>query len=381
MLTNKGKTKKVTSKKMRRKKAIIAGLYSLAMLSFASSILGTYAWYFYASRTGFSFKARTVGNFDNLQIGIASPIMLQQYRYYDLLEQDESILEDYGYYIYWARGGLTARQINYVSRSNGYATEKLGPITTGRYYHAEDYGTLTLHNGPSKGLNYDMSQPNFSMEQYNVTKRRYTQMIFVFRIGDYTQGSAGRPDVPIFLNVDKPTTNQVDARYALRFYVQNAIVGGNTFLVAPMYDDDGETPVGGPLDLGGDGYYDTYKETYTGLYKELAYGEFKNGGPVYKKATEANDPLLDEKDITTFNANHEDRADYVVDMENSEPEVAQYYGANKLLQQDFYVGMTNPAMRNYAIFKMIIYIEGWDPSVVDSADLTEFNLGMTFFAK
>lgn len=373
MLTNKKK-----NKQLRRKKLIIAGLYSIAMFSFAASTCGTYAWYFYASKTGFNFRARTVGNFDNLQIGIASPKQLGFYRQYDLLEEDRSIL-DKGYYIYWARGGLTAKQINFVSRSNGYATEKLGPVTTGKYYHNDDYGQLELHNGPSKGLNYDLKQDNFSQDQYNVHKNRYTELIFVFRIGDYTQGTAGKPDVPIYLNVDKPTTNQVDARYALRFYISNALQGGSTFLVAPMYDNDGYTTVGGPLDLASDGYYDTSYNKTTGVKKEISYGEYKEG-PYFIPASQVNDETVSKEDRTTFLANHDPEA-LVVDMENSKPEIAEYYGANKLLQTDFYVGKTDPFMRNYAVFKMKIFIEGWDPSVVDSADLSEFNLGMTFFAK
>lgn len=377
MLTNKGKTKKVTSKKMRRKKAIIAGLYSLAMLSFASSILGTYAWYFYASKTGFNFKARTVGNFDNLQIGIASAKRLPKFRSYGLLEEDTSILNK-GYYIYWARGGLTSHPINYVSSSNGYATEKLGPVTTGRYYHSEDNGTLQLHNGPSNGFNYIPGEENFNSTQFEVNKIRYTKLMFVFRIGDYTQGAIGKPDVPIYLTVDNVDTNHVDARMALRFYVRNALEGGDTFLVAPMYEHDGYVNVGGPLDLSSDGLYDVYEKD--GVNKELPYGEFKEDKLVYKAVSDEETNLVDKKDITTFNANHHANS-YAIDMENSEPEVAEFYGGNKLLQPDFYVGKTNPQLRNYAIFEMTIFIEGWDPSVVDSADLSQFDLGMTFYAK
>lgn len=365
--------RKKLSKRALIKRGLILTFYTAATISFSASLIGTYAWYFYASQTGFEFKGTTAGNFGNLQIGMASRIQLPYYREYGLLEEDKSMLFT-GYYIYWARGGLTDTSINYVSGSNGYATNKLGPVTTGKYSIEED--NFNLYNGPTCGYNYVPGTDCYSSKQYDVYRQRYTRLMFVFRIGDYTQGDTGEPNRNIYLAVDNVKTDTVDTRQALRFYIRNALYGGDTYLVAPMYKKDGATPVGGPLDLGTTGEYDLYEKN--GQMREIAYGEFKEG-PYYIPAEESTDPVLDRKDTTTFVANHAEGTQ-IIDMENSVPEVAEYYGGDKLMGHEFYVGKTEEFYNNYAFFDLTIYVEGWDPSVVDSADLTSFTLNLTFSA-
>ena len=113
----------------------IAALVTASFFTFAlaGTTCGTFAWFMYASRASATFNGVTIGA-GELQVGIVSEVEVSDYANYGLTE-DTSIP---GQRIYWfGTGEMSAETINYVIGANGSATNRLYPITSGKYSSTE----------------------------------------------------------------------------------------------------------------------------------------------------------------------------------------------------------------------------------------------------
>ena len=150
-------------------------------ISLAAIVCGTFAYYTYATRTGLQkeYHGTTVGDIGSLQAGLVSEVQIEDCFDYDLTE-DARTLADEGLYIYWCGETISARTINHVLGSNGYATTEMYPVTTGAFDgENQSIDSFMLFKSPSYLRNYYKDDLNCFADKFN-----YSVLDFVFRFED-----------------------------------------------------------------------------------------------------------------------------------------------------------------------------------------------------
>lgn len=342
---------------------VTAGLFNLSL---AAIVCGTFAYYSYAARTGLEkqYHGTTVGDTGSLQAGLVSDVRLENFLEYDLAE-DTRTLADEGKFIYWCKEKIEAKTISYVVSSNGYATTILNPVTTGEFDHeTADFNDFKLFETPTYKVNYS-TLSNISLAE----KSFYSRLNFVFRYEDIDHIGEYLPNYDVFLYSCslESTHEEHDIYKAARFFFRN---GYECYLINPTSSVDGETAVGGILDLNADGFYD-----YDGAGYEFVYGETNSYS--YNLDVTAEDGNIPWEETNTFVSNHKKNV-HAINAETFEAKNAKYMSIDRFTSRAKSLTTTDPTYHNLGRFDLFIYYEGWDVHVIDSEGGYGFNLDLAF---
>ena len=327
----------------------------------AGSVCGTFAWYTYATRTGFekAYHGTPVGDLGSLQAGIVSDIQLEEFADYELAE-DEMTLADEGKYIYWCRPVIKASTINYVLNSNGYATSNLEPVTSANYDGTQDFH---LYRNPTFRDPYELNDHNYAQRE------RYVYIPFVFRYedidspGQYTIGQE-----IFFSGCDfQPEEDGTDIYKGVRIFVSDKQTG---YIISPSADENGINNVGGILDLNGDGFYDYDEDDYEIVYGQSLFSEYLSD------PTES-DGTIPRSEVTTFDANHK-HGKYALDENTYEPDTVSYTTLERFITKALPVSVTRADYHSLACVDFYVYLEGWDLNVINQNEGSGFDLTIKF---
>lgn len=348
---------------LRQKNRFLAfGAILVFNVALAGSVCGTFAWYAYATRTGFEkeYHGTTIGELGSLQAGIISDVQLDDYESY-FLSEDAMTLEDEGKYIYWCPTNVEARTINYVISHNGSATTSMFPITSSSSLDINQF-----YKAPTTYHNYEIGNVDSYAE-----KKDYLHIPFVLRYEDADILGNYLPNYDIYLSAIEVTTSGDD--HQIYRAVRNVIYNGEeTILLNPTAEEDGSTIVGGPLDLNGDGFYDVDASGY-----EIIYGEYDNSVYPYNSERETSDGALPIDECTSFIANHK-QGTYAVNKDVFVPKTIAYECLDKYVNKIKPISRTNAAYHNLALIDFYTYFEGWDLTVINSEQGHGFNMDLKF---
>ena len=343
---------------------ITLGFAILVNVILAGSVCGTFAWYTYATRTGFlkEYHGTTVGDVGALDAGIVSNVRLPNFEQYKLSE-DATTLADEGKYIYWCEGRIEAATINYVIGNNGSATTIMDTVTSAAYDSASGIDGFHLYQKPKYLFNYGVNA------DYYAPSASYVFIPFVFRYAEESNPDEFVSNMNIYFDGCAISTSedQRDLYKAARLFMSDKT---NGYLINPTEDDDGTNAVGGILDLDKDGFYD-----YTADKRELIYGETISSE--YNDEATAEDGDLPTDERTTFIANHKQGV-FAVNESTYQPKTVNYCGMRQFRSRSTPITSTNSEYHNLACLDMYIYFEGWDTHAVDKEQGSGFNMDLEF---
>ena len=191
---------------------------------------------------------------------------------------------------------------------------------------------------------------------------------------------------------------------SIRLYIDRT--NGGNYILNPSSSSDGRTKCAGVLNLtggrAGNQHYDydndpsspTFMKEY--LYGDYEWKEGKNWENSLSEPLAQTSGLVDTNHTgntsveTTFTSRHYKGVEYFDDLDSCIiPHYAEYLGTSTVfpqknlatgnLESNYAVCKTGTAAAHYlGLFKMKIYLEGWDYSVVDSQLQNKFYLGLQF---
>lgn len=353
---------------------------SLISISLTGCTCGTFAWFTYATHADVYTHGISLGN-SNLQLGYVSNTRFEPYllgKYPEIIEEEHP--DNSETYIYWFAKDVKAEILQELLYLDGYSFDSLLPVTTGHYPYneTEDYG-FSLYDVPLTGKAYVESQA--------ASKSKYVKLPLAFRSLSEIDNNKYIPNNNIYLtkaSVD-PTYDDIrdnELEEAVRIYTLDKL-RNESHLINPRAKINGETDVGGVLNLNQDDYYDYIGEV--GEEREIFYGEFLNEEREYLKPSEEDTPpegsttLIPKEEATTFNANHKKDV-RIADIEKASPLKATYesfFNFKNLLTPIAITGNRDDGL-NYAYAEIDIFVEGWDKAVIDNKMGLKFNLDFEF---
>ena len=404
-----GVNKKRKKRNMRKPNStnLLLGFLGLCtVLSIGGAVSSTLAWYAYASRAALVYSGTSVFDNGQLQIGVRSEIEIPQL-VTDGME--EEIVNGSYYYFAPAGEGLSSEYLQTYLKARNYAAVELYPVTSGQFDASdENHNTHVLLTPPTS----ENPHPNTTYNTASTSS--YSFFTFAFKV--YSTNNSGQkvfiPNCELWLTYVRTRASQSSSgnvSQSLRMYIHRdeTIYGANNgFLFNPSSEENGETKVGGLLNLGYDEYYDFNDDG------EILYGDYSikenqtttgiSDGPytgedyIYdinnkwdwetKENTEENrDAYAD-----TFTAMHSPFAPkYYPNLNNVDIKTAKYYGTNYVIQTKNSEGdLVNPEGRKTSVcitgencigeFDATIYLEGWDFSVVDREQSHQFDFQLRF---
>lgn len=368
------------ARRSKRNRKIVIGLYTTFILSLAGSVCGTFAWYTYGQQIPVSYEGTSIGDYGSLQIGLeCSRKLTDPERMKYSLEADYSIP---GKYIYWATGSYTAGALQFICKANGFASDTIHPVTPGKYEKPGD--PFRLRNNPTYLKTF------YGGVQYAPTTD-YIQLNLVFRYMGDEETHTYADNFNVFLTSSTPVSD-TNLHEGIRIYVEPDIPGEakTGYLINPNKEKESEIVTAGPLDLDGDGYYDS-KRRKSGLNVEyeFCYGEVDGYNDITgKQGVESKDvtwttPLDDDymnpsaKAGSTFDANSK-KGNCRIDKEHSTLPSVHYLGSSVL--GDLVIAKPKSSYNNYAFSTITIFLEGWDKHVDNAECLKDFSFDLLFQA-
>ena len=348
-----------------KQRLIIFGLTTGLIFTLAGSLCGTFAWYTYGSRAPIYYDGTSIGSGGSLEIGVESSVVLDNYEFFGLTE-DTSIPEKT---IYWSSSSFPANALRYVLSHNNSATNKLRPVTTGKHKIGE---AVTLYNGPEHRT--DQNDPLYLSE---VDAERFVNLPLVFRYRSSTEANSYYSDYTVYLESAIPNS-YTNIKEGIRLLLEGHDEEGTAtqYLIDPNELEESSLPVGGPLDLNSDDYYDTYAGGDFIQY-EIAYGQFVDDVIVHNPEVETSDSEVNPEDLSTFNANHKEGTKKL-DLEATIPETCEYMGKQQFVDHTIALTYPEESFGNYAFLNAKIYLEGWDLSIINPNVGAQFSLDLSF---
>lgn len=369
---------------MKREHKISIGLLFAGIttvLTIVGSTAGSLAWYVYSVSTKVSFIGTSVAKSALLNVGIVDDSHWLSDEKVAQYELTRDTFDGHSIVFTHASDGLDYHVIqDYLFGGNTYASHQLFPLSTQARVLA-DQSDLVLYESPLSG--------NTSIDQLALTSH-YVRLPLAFYLAD-TNGNPV-PNIDVWLTDVGVQASGEHIDEALRVFVENS---QRKFLMKPAdkTTNNGQTKVGGILDLDGDGTYD-YNigdglEFYYGQYNGTLTHDMSHRYGVPKDLA----PYINANGVTnlvesTFYSKHNENA-YLVDLTQITPKVAEYYSYGNIKPSvnsagDYYEGATGVKMTTtnsassigYVTFT--IFIEGWDHVVIDQAANYSFNLSMKF---
>lgn len=373
-------------KKFNPTKLLFGFLGIATFLSLAGTVSGTLAWYAYSARGTISYTGTSIEKTAQLQIGIYSPVAVD-YVAADKMTEDPNLSDANNHYYFAPVGsGLSSAVLNKYLLANGYASNFLTPVTSGSYSIGDAF---QLRSAPNIDANIiDNSDP--------AKKNHFSYIQFVFRIS-----KSAFAETPVYVDNQEIwlTDAQAHASYAnngnvfkaLRLFVDRSNNYDYDYIFNPSAATNGQTKVGGLLDIASDGYYD-----YNDAGEEILYGEFDTDAGISTTRYEGADALVDingsgSTELDSFTAKHAQGMFYYNDLSACGIKTASYQclqsispntANGKLENYDendpTSVCKTSASDNHLARLNMTVWLEGWDFSVVDKEQDHMFDIGLTF---
>jgi hypothetical protein len=353
---------------MKTSQRILIGLSMMSLIIGGGTASATYAWYQLNQDKTISVSGTSFGKGTNMEIGFVSDVDLS----YEGLTYGQTDSTNEGKKIYWADNpsDVGSDIVKYVLDSNGYASDVLYPVTSGKYTKGNDF---KLYSSPKQGWSFD------EVANEKVDKLNYIHLTFAFKLsgGSNTTSNAGVVDSPIYLS-DCQISGSI--RNAVRMHI-----GSNSAetLINPSSSAD-YTYVGGALDLDQDGQFDTFTDS-DGLAKEYFYGQNESAleyGDAYTDTVVSPSanvncfvnpshakgviPLKSTNSYYEFasKANYESMSDYIYQLSNGNTGTVSY-----ISKTDSF---------GIAFLDIDVFAEGWDHSVINSEIGHNFGVSLTF---
>ena len=352
------------------------------------SISSTLAWYAYSVRALVAYSGTSVNSTSFLQIGIASDVYVEDM---PTSVDDVTFAGDPTHYYFAKPGnGLNYAAIATYLAKKGYGTTELQPVTSGAFTSGDS--GFSLKQAPNQAVHGNTSIAD---------KASYVKIPFVFRVNTSTStGDDFLDDAELWLTkavVRANSSRDGEIYHALRIFIDrdDATYGtDNDYLINPSANADGETKVGGVLELTKDGYFDfdavgeiLYGEYDPELLTYISDDDYTGESRVWDVNGTGND-----SEGTTFTAKHYPNTRYYSSLNDNLIKKASYKAMSsitpvrddhdlldnrdaehptsvcKTKASDHYLGRVN----------MTIYLEGWDFTVIDEEMSHGFDLGLTF---
>lgn len=369
--------------KIKKAKFVVGSMLATCSLAIVGSITSTFAWYTYNTKTTLAYSGLAGGKTSNLQMKFSS-------------EGDDK----------W-RSAITLDEIIAYSTSTKYAGAELSPVTLadgvnktgGTVTDDKFYGaTAALQpkfikdNAKDSNGNYlFLSVPiSFRSVNPNNTNEKFAQSVYVTYLGAK-------------VNSLSPDGKDITEGLRVNFKVDTTA----NYLVAPGYEADGTTALYGPLNLSGSNedwgvWTDVDTSTYIGEdYVDQTYCQAFMSKSAAEQWVADQDPV----DGVTFTAKeHYDVGiktdtgyrEFIRDYDDvKELETVQY--GNSTTATEYYYGTTNfvstftdgkVTTKKVELLKtktsgsttltLTVFLEGWDPAVVDANYGAKFDLGIQF---
>lgn len=308
-----------------KSKLISSGLVTAVTCALVGSITGTFAWYGYSTRATAVVGGKVTSKAANLQLGLVSDYVYEDNPNYNsqlpisdsnqplrIVEVDnpeyasdptqpakikvtqeiEGLEKADENLICWSPigGGLKMASIKSYLDTFGYAQGEMAPATSGWTKKLidnpdfDDQAPISEQNPAKIEVDADFAPRKMPIYQHNeqelAEKSGYFYLPIVARVSDLQGGFLSNTkiylsDADITLNNDSSSLNKA---FRLGFKTYNDDVKeANYTIFNPSSEVDGQTPLGGLLDLNKDGYIDVDQVDYE--YKvrdELLYGAIKS---------------------------------------------------------------------------------------------------------
>ena len=383
---------------------LVFGFLGLATFaSLVGTVSGTLAWYAYNTRTSLSYSGTSVENSVQLQIGLASDteIVIDNDDWNNTMSAPELVDGKYCYFAPLGYG-LDSSVINAYLGAKGYATNELCPVTTGYYDPTDSLCSFGLKEAPTT---------DHHITDVVANHENYLKLPFIFRVSKTVAGDFVGNQELWLTDAKGAASSEHDGNVykAMRvFFDRKDSDYDSDFILNPDVVSDGQTKVGGLLDLSSDNYYDFDEngEIFYGEWDETELADpatlLSENGYVAPAAPNPN-PIYDingtgnivEK-ATTFDACHHANTKYYTyealnnipiktakyqSLESIKPNRSSVDGrlTNKDADHPTSVCKTGGSEVNYIGFvDAYIWLEGWDFAVVDEEQWHAFDFGLTF---
>ena len=352
------------------------------------SISSTLAWYAYSVRALVAYSGTSVNSTTYLQIGIASDVEVE-----DMPASVDDVTFDGDsthYYFAQMGGGLSYAAITTYLAKKGYATTELSPVTSGSYTGGDS--GFSLKRAPNQIVHGNTTAADIN---------DYIVIPFVFRVSSIDGLSTdyvANKELWLTKAVARASgSNNGEIYHALRIFVDrdDAVYGtDNDFIFNPSADVQGQTKVGGLLELTHDGYYDfdVNGEVLYGEYDDAILDSLSSEGYSGPSVIHDINGTGDDSKITTFTAKHYPHSKYYPSLNDAFIKTASYESISSIAPvRDDYDHLSNlddehptsvcktiESDHCLARVNLAIYLEGWDFSVIDEEVSHGFDLGLTF---
>ena len=391
-------------------KNLVLGFLGLCtVLSIGGAVSSSLAWYAYATRAALIYSGTSVFDNGQLQIGVKSEVEIS-----DLVADgmEEEIVNGSYYYFAPAGEGLSSEYLQTYLKARNYAAVELYPVTSGQYDpNDQNHNAHALLTPPSS------ENPHPNVTNNRASTMSYSFFTFAFKV--YSTDNLGHktfiPNCELWLTYVKTRaskTSSGNVSQSLRMYIQrdeSNYGANNGFLFNPSSKTNGETKVGGLLNLGYDEYYD-FDDNGEILYGDYSIKEGYNTTGISDGPYTGDDNIVDINNkwswdikenteenrnayADSFTAAHSPYAPkYFANLDNLDIKTAKYFGTDYVIQTKNSEGeLVNPEGRKTSVcitgdenvncigeFDATIYLEGWDFSVVDQEQSHQFDFQLRF---
>lgn len=408
---------------------ILTAMLSITTVTaFAGAISGTLAWYEYSTRASLSYEGTSVYNTEQLQIGLITDasINLADRTLFETSADDSASAKSYT-----LKEGQTSSFSEFIdidNDGNGTMDRTYWFVNPGAPLTPEIIGNYLYKTGHSTSTTFNYMQPVTTKEHALDTQIDASDFYRTPRFNDNNQSAAEETDyskIDFAFRVLGSASNTYiknqdiwlkdaycqttgDATDALRVYMEGerkTDSGTETTytLFNPNYDgNSGSDTVAGVLDLNGDGYYD-WSGNYFGNGKELIYGIDNSSidSSNYHTFTSSDydgvnsweydningfENVTETTEKNSFYASHKIGNEGFVDYSTLNLPEAYYSGHSAIYPTDDHGSLsggkvlTSTSNDDLAIAELstLIYLEGWNHSIIDKNIGYYYNLGLTF---
>ena len=372
--------------KIKKAKFVVGSMLATCSLAIVGSITSTFAWYTYNTKTTLAYSGLAGGKTSNLQMKFSTE------------DPDK-----------W-RSAITLDEIIAYSTSKKYAGSTLSPVTVAdgiakngdmltddKFYGATSalQPKFIKDNAKDSDGNYlFLSVPiSFRCINPNKTSEQFAQPVYVTYLGAK-------------VNSLSPDGKDITKGLRVNFKVDTTA----NYLVAPGYDADGTTTLHGPLNLSGSEndwgvWTEVDSSTYTGTdYIDQTYCQAFMSKTAAEEWVSSQSPVSGvtftakehfDVGIPTATGYREFIKDYddvkeleTVEYGNSNSVTESFYGTNNFVSNIVDGKSTSPSSLKIKLFDtkemgcptltLTVFLEGWDPAVVDANYGAKFDLGIQF---
>lgn len=282
-------------------------------------------------------------------------------------------------FVYWTSNSVSGQALRYIINHSGYSSDNtVSPVTSKRFSKGNP---ISLYAEPSSNNIYPI------VEQDAIAKKDdYIAFKLLLRVAKKTSDTEteGAADYGIFIGKGIQFYGNNNITKALRFGFESSLTSD---IISPGRNTNGETAVGGRLDLDRSGYYDTTPEGARldpeqpdGAKYELAYGDFleplteANWGPVTTEAI----PASSDEELSFY---HAGTAAGVRQLVSYSPAIQKYTSfAAYTAEYPDSLPVASTDAKGIAEISIMIWLEGWDVLTRDDLRDKTFGANLRFTA-